>query len=157
MAKLSESAVLISASTQPVRMEYRADIDGLRAVAVLAVIVFHVNPPWLPGGFLGVDVFFVISGFVVSGSLLLGRPHGDLGSFILLFYARRLKRLVPALLLCVLGTAALLLCVLGRAYSEEALQNVWLSGQLALVGFANVFYAVQQEDYWYAAANLVRT
>ena len=49
---------------------YRVDIDGLRAVAVMAVIVYHVDHAWLPGGFTGVDVFFVISGYVVSGSLL---------------------------------------------------------------------------------------
>ena len=51
-------------STRP-RLAYREDIDGLRAIAVLAVIVFHIDPSYLPGGFLGVDIFFVISGFVV--------------------------------------------------------------------------------------------
>lgn len=49
---------------------YRSDIDGLRAIAVLAVLVFHLHASALPGGFLGVDVFFAISGYVVTGSLL---------------------------------------------------------------------------------------
>ena len=50
-------------------MTYRPDIDGLRAVAVIAVILFHLNAAWLPGGFLGVDIFFVISGYLIGGIL----------------------------------------------------------------------------------------
>ena len=50
-------------------MTYRPDIDGLRAVAVIAVILFHLNANWLPGGFLGVDIFFVISGYLIGGIL----------------------------------------------------------------------------------------
>jgi peptidoglycan/LPS O-acetylase OafA/YrhL len=75
---------------------YRADIDGLRAIAVLAVVVFHANPASLRGGFVGVDVFFVISGFLISG-LILDGLHG--GSFSFLdFYERRVRRLFPALI-----------------------------------------------------------
>lgn len=75
---------------------YRPDIDGLRAVAVLAVIAFHAYPGLLPGGFIGVDVFFVISGFLITGVIL-----GDLerGTFTFAdFYARRIRRIFPALL-----------------------------------------------------------
>lgn len=76
---------------------YRRDIDGLRAIAVLAVMSFHVAPQLFPGGFVGVDIFFVISGFLISGILI-----GDLenGRFSLArFYSRRIKRIFPALLL----------------------------------------------------------
>ena len=52
---------------------YRPEIDGLRAVAVIAVLINHLDPHWLPGGFLGVDIFFVISGYVVTSSLLARR------------------------------------------------------------------------------------
>ncbi|MEQ1871916.1 MAG: acyltransferase family protein, partial [Vicinamibacterales bacterium] len=51
-------------------MRYRADIDGLRAIAVLGVVIFHLAPGLLPGGFVGVDVFFVISGFLIAGIVL---------------------------------------------------------------------------------------
>ena len=52
-------------------MQFRYDINGLRAIAVLAVVIFHFNPQWLPGGFAGVDVFFVISGFLMT-SIIFG-------------------------------------------------------------------------------------
>ena len=55
---------------------YRADIDGLRAVAVMAVVAFHAFPAWLPGGFVGVDIFFVISGYLISGIILRALAEG---------------------------------------------------------------------------------
>lgn len=81
----------------------RLDIQGLRALAVLAVIVFHMRSDWLPGGFLGVDVFFVVSGFVVSRVIL---QRGDNFSWIG-FYANRLRRIVPAYVAMLLVTALL--------------------------------------------------
>lgn len=63
---------------------YRSDIDGLRAIAVLGVVAFHAFPSFLPGGFVGVDIFFVISGFLITGILLdqlaTGRRSGFLGA-----------------------------------------------------------------------------
>ncbi len=83
---------------------YRADIDGLRAVAVLSVLVFHVAPSALPGGFLGVDIFFVISGYLIS--LILLREQAD-GRFRFgAFYARRIRRLFPALIAVLIATLA---------------------------------------------------
>lgn len=76
---------------------YRPDIDGLRALAVLAVVTFHGFPEILAGGFVGVDVFFVISGFLISGIIL---DETRVGTFSLQrFYARRVRRIFPALLL----------------------------------------------------------
>src|ERR1700727_3172822 len=76
---------------------YRPDIDGLRALAVLAVIAFHGFPEYVAGGFVGVDVFFVISGFLISGIIL---DETRLGLFSLRnFYARRMRRIFPALVL----------------------------------------------------------
>ena len=74
---------------------YRADIDGLRAVAVLAVLLFHGFPDLLPGGFLGVDVFFVISGYLITGILLENLDRGGLRLFD--FYRHRIRRIFPAL------------------------------------------------------------
>ncbi len=82
-------------------MAYRPDIDGLRALAVLAVVVYHAFPGLAPGGFTGVDVFFVISGFLITEILL--RSLRDDRFSLAAFYARRARRLLPALSL-VLGT-----------------------------------------------------
>ena len=81
----------------PAAGTHRRDIDGLRAVAVLAVLVFHAAPAAAPGGFVGVDVFFVVSGFLITGLIVQRRQAG---TFTLSdFYARRVRRLLPALLL----------------------------------------------------------
>jgi len=76
---------------------YRAEIDGLRALAVLAVVIYHAFPNLLPGGFAGVDIFFVISGFLIGGILLDDIERGSF-SFVD-FYARRVRRIFPALLI----------------------------------------------------------
>jgi peptidoglycan/LPS O-acetylase OafA/YrhL len=84
-------------------IKYRADIDGLRAVAVLAVIAFHACPAFLPGGFIGVDMFFVISGYLISGIIYKAQREGTFSYAD--FYARRVRRIFPALL------AAVALCL----------------------------------------------
>jgi peptidoglycan/LPS O-acetylase OafA/YrhL len=82
------------------RLDYRADIDGLRAVAVILVILFHAFPEFCGGGFIGVDIFFVISGYLITGNILTD-IRTDQFSY-LDFYARRFRRIVPALVV-VLG------------------------------------------------------
>lgn len=86
-----------STSSQLVHPQYRADIDGLRAVAVLLVLGFHAFPRWVPGGYIGVDIFFVISGFLI-GTILLRSLEENRFSF-LEFYSRRIVRIFPALIL----------------------------------------------------------
>ncbi|HKU71936.1 MAG TPA: acyltransferase family protein [Burkholderiales bacterium] len=92
------------AQHRPVHPRYRADIDGLRAVAVLSVLGFHLFPDQVPGGFVGVDIFFVISGFLIS-TIIFGNL--ERGSFSYLdFYARRIRRIFPALVLVLVVSLA---------------------------------------------------
>lgn len=86
-------------------LSYRPDVDGLRAIAVLAVIAFHASPGLVPGGFVGVDIFFVISGYLISGLIVAGLGAGSF-SFVS-FYQRRIRRLFPALIVVLLATWAL--------------------------------------------------
>ncbi len=77
--------------------EFRPDIEGLRGIAILLVLLFHAGLPWIPGGFVGVDVFFVISGFLITGKLWRESQHPG-GLNIAKFYAWRIRRLLPAAL-----------------------------------------------------------
>ncbi len=76
-------------------MNFRYDINGLRAIAVIAVVLFHFNPVWVPGGFAGVDVFFVISGFLMTGIIFRGLENDNFNLFK--FYVARANRIIPAL------------------------------------------------------------
>ncbi|HEY6093488.1 MAG TPA: acyltransferase family protein [Gallionellaceae bacterium] len=84
---------------------YRPDVDGLRAVAILSVVIFHAFPAVLPGGFVGVDIFFVISGFLISSIIFKSLVRDDFR--FLEFYAHRVKRIFPALTLVLVATYAL--------------------------------------------------
>ena len=126
------------------RFPYRADLDGLRGLAVLAVVVYHLCPPWLPGGFVGVDVFFVLSGYVVTGVLLAGQPAPPLPT-LLGFYARRLKRLLPNLLLCLVSTA-LAFAVL--VPPSDQTNRIFRTGLRALFGWSNVYLNGKETGYF---------
>ncbi len=91
-AKLNEATDNAKAARGPV-LDYRADIDALRALAILLVMAFHFGIPPITGGYIGVDVFFVISGFLITS--LLSQEHGLLAG-LPNFYGRRIKRLMPA-------------------------------------------------------------
>ncbi|MYN44006.1 acyltransferase family protein [Pseudoduganella sp. FT93W] len=92
-----EKQPLVPEGASELNLTYRSDIDGLRALAVLAVVLYHAFPTLLPGGFAGVDIFFVISGFLIGGILLDGIARG--GFSFAEFYARRVRRIFPALLI----------------------------------------------------------
>jgi peptidoglycan/LPS O-acetylase OafA/YrhL len=126
---------------------YRPDVDGLRAVAVVAVILNHLDHRLLPGGYLGVDIFFVISGFVITTSLR-HRPDERLGQLLSGFFARRFRRLVPALALCVAvsGMAVWIIAPNPR----ESLHT----GLAALVGVSNISLLWHSQDYFATATAL---
>ena len=88
---------------------FRQDINGLRAIAVIAVVLFHFNASWMPGGFAGVDVFFVISGFLMTGIIFRGIEQENFS--ILKFYVARANRIIPAL-----AVLCLVLLVFGWFY-----------------------------------------
>lgn len=113
---------------------YRADIDGLRALAVLAVIAYHYGASWLPGGFTGVDVFFVISGFVITRKLRSDLAQGRF-SFAG-FYAARVRRIMPALVVVIAMTLAVGWFILLPA--EYA--SLGSSATFAALGLANLFF-----------------
>ncbi|MBV8687265.1 MAG: acyltransferase [Alphaproteobacteria bacterium] len=123
---------------------YVPAIDGLRAVAVLSVVAYHVDHGWLPGGLAGVDLFFVISGFVVTASLA-GRASGRPGADFAAFYARRVVRIVPALAASLLAVFALaMLFIPERGLGEHGVG----AGLSAFAGFSNLFLYANLGDYF---------
>ena len=115
-------------------MRYRPEIDGLRAVSVLAVFFFHLGDNITSGGYVGVDVFFVISGYLITSLILSERQRNEFS--LVSFYARRIKRIAPALLAVVLATIALGYFIL--APGDYAL--LARSSQFTLAGASNFFF-----------------
>lgn len=110
--------------------EYRPDIDGLRAIAVLSVVLYHAFPSALPGGFAGVDIFFVISGFLITRILSTECARGDFS--LLRFYERRIRRILPALFVLIAATVAIGYLLLQPGdYLTFARSASWTIGFLA--------------------------
>lgn len=126
---------------------YRADIDGLRAIAVLSVILFHAFPGWLHGGFAGVDVFFVISGFLISGIILQELRQGNLRFSG--FYARRIRRIFPALITVLTAVCAAGWFLLTPDEYEQLGKHI-----AAGAGFVGNFTLCGEAGYFDSAAEL---
>jgi peptidoglycan/LPS O-acetylase OafA/YrhL len=126
---------------------YRPEIDGLRALAVISVVANHFDKNLVPSGYLGVDIFFVISGYVISSSLCNSSAK-NFSDFILDFYSRRLKRLVPALILCVLLTSVLI------CFFDAEPRASLRTGGASLFGLSNLYLLRQATDYFGASAQL---
>lgn len=126
------------------RSAYLPHVDGLRAIAVLAVLIYHLKASWLPGGFTGVDIFFVISGFIVSASVGTLSKTGFL-SFMLFFYARRIQRIAPALLVCLTCTAFATALIVPSAWLSD---NIPRTGLFAYFGLSNLLLAKTSNDYF---------
>lgn len=131
-------------NNKKIKNSYIPGIDSLRAIAVLAVMLFHLNAAFLPGGFAGVDVFFVISGYVVARSL---QNHADesIGNFIIGFYSRRIRRIVPALLFCLLVTTVAYVFFVPESWLSGTTR---LTGIFAFFGLSNFALAHYQDDYF---------
>ncbi len=131
---------------------YRLDIQGLRALAVLAVIINHFSKTFLPNGFLGVDIFFVISGFVIT-SLLTETAETPFRNFITNFYERRIKRLFPSLVLCVVLTALASMLFIAP-WQNLYYGPAWHTGFASLAGLANMYLLSLSVDYFGGSAEL---
>ncbi|MEY4685430.1 MAG: hypothetical protein RLZ25_1889 [Pseudomonadota bacterium] len=125
-------------------MRYRPDIDGLRALSVLGVMIYHLDHAWLPGGFTGVDVFFVISGFVVTGAME-DRGQDRFWGFIADFYARRLARIIPALVLTLTITSLLDVLFIPVSWLSDRDETLGLA---AFFGISNWVLQQGQETYF---------
>ncbi len=125
--------------------KYRPDIDGLRAVAVLSVLAFHAFPDWVPAGFMGVDIFFVISGYLISSIIFENLDHGSFSFGT--FYGRRVKRIFPAL-------AVVLLSVLVFGWFGLLADEFKQLGKHAAAGagFVSNFFFWQESGYFDNAA-----
>ena len=129
------------------RWTYRPELDGLRSVAVYLVVLFHCGLGPFDGGFVGVDLFFVLSGFLVSH--VIWAEVDKHGSFRLgWFYARRVRRLLPAAVLAIVATAAVQLLVASAPQRQEMLRD----GQSALVYLSNWHFIADSRDYFAADA-----
>ncbi len=138
---MSSSSVIDAVSTaEPTRVQ-RADITALRAIAVLLVVAFHGRFPFFGNGFIGVDIFFVVSGYLITG--LLAGEYSSRGTIRLArFYTRRVRRLLPASALTVLGVLVLSLIALPREQVIEVAQS-----GLATAGYVvNFFHAITTDD-----------
>ncbi|HFB6932136.1 TPA: acyltransferase family protein [Neisseria gonorrhoeae] len=114
-------------------VRYRPEIDGLRAVAVLSVIIFHLNNRWLPGGFLGVDIFFVISGFLITNIILSEIQNGSFSFRD--FYTRRIKRIYPAFIAAV----SLASVIASQIFLYEDFNQMRKTIELSTVFLSNIY------------------
>lgn len=144
---------MTAAATEPppashrARMRFRPDIEGLRGVAILLVVAYHAGASVLPGGFVGVDVFFVVSGYLITSLLLEERERTGAIS-LPAFYARRMARLLPAGLLVLACTLALSAAL----YPPASVAAVAGTARAATAFVSNVFFARQATDYFSEAA-----
>ncbi|WP_235817163.1 acyltransferase family protein, partial [Canicola haemoglobinophilus] len=125
---------------------YRPEIDGLRAIAVLSVMLFHLNSNWLPGGFLGVDIFFVISGYLIT-SIISQEIQNNTFSYKN-FYNRRIKRIYPVFIL-MLAIVSIIASLFFVHHEYEELRKTIKSATL----FLSNLYLSHRQGYFDLAAN----
>jgi peptidoglycan/LPS O-acetylase OafA/YrhL len=123
-------------------IRYIPAIDGLRAVAVIAVMLYHLGVSWIPGGFLGVDLFFVISGYVIT-RLLLDSIQRSGGLDLRAFYKSRLRRLLPPLVFMIVTTTLFI-----GVWAPDTIKRLLTDTPFALTGMMNWWLVFEQQDYF---------
>ena len=126
------------------KLSHRREIQGLRALAVVAVIINHLFPKLLTGGFLGVDIFFLLSGYLITIQLVELSADGSMRSNLLKFYARRIRRILPSALLVIWVTIALSFKYLGPVIGNETLRDA----RWSTLFFANAHFNSLKVDYF---------
>jgi peptidoglycan/LPS O-acetylase OafA/YrhL len=129
-------------STGQVGVRHISSIDGLRAIAVTAVVLYHLGISWIPGGFLGVDLFFVISGYVIT-RLILDSINQSSALDLRAFYAARLRRIYPGFLFMVVCTIIFI-----GVWAPEAIKRFLSDLPFALTGTINWLLVARQQDYF---------
>jgi len=125
-------------------IKYIPAIDGLRAVAVIAVMLYHLGVSWIPGGFLGVDLFFVISGYVIT-RLLLDSIQRSGGLDLRAFYKSRLRRLLPPLVFMIVTTTLFI-----GVWAPDTIKRLLTDTPFALTGMMNWWLVFRHQDYFEA-------
>ena len=128
------------------QLAYRPEVDGLRALAVLSVFIYHLNENWLTGGFLGVDIFFVISGYLITRIITTEMASGHFS--FKTFYQRRIKRIYPVFILTIALASIFSSLFFIRAEGELLRKTI----ELAPI-FATNFYLAYRQGYWDMSAN----
>ena len=129
-------------STGKIGVKHISSIDGLRAIAVTAVVLYHLGISWIPGGFLGVDLFFVISGYVIT-RLILDSINQSSALDLRAFYAARLRRIYPGFLFMVISTIIFI-----GVWAPEAIKRFLSDLPYALTGSINWLLVARHQDYF---------
>ncbi|MTA55920.1 MAG: acyltransferase family protein, partial [Actinobacteria bacterium] len=129
-------------TTGKIGIRHISSIDGLRAIAVTAVVLYHLGISWIPGGFLGVDLFFVISGYVIT-RLILDSINQSSALDLRAFYAARLRRIYPGLLFMIISTIIFI-----GVWAPEAIKRFLTDLPYVLTGTMNWSLVARQQDYF---------
>ena len=131
------------------KTEYRPYLDNLRSIAVISVVLYHLFPEFFTGGFIGVDIFFVISGFIVTKTFFAS-DFSNLRDAIKSFFYRRIQRILPALIFVFLTVSIITAIIIPPIQSKDYIQ----SGAFSLFGVSNIYFTRMASYYFNFASTM---